>query len=93
MSNSMTVIFILVLMLCCILTAIISVSDEDSKDLSCYIEFKNLTCSDDSYCPTWFYCNTENNSCQCGEGYHGMIACDEHAGRAAVSDRPFGCKT
>ena len=43
-------------------------------------------CKDDSSCPTWFYCNTETGKCQCGEGYHRMIACNEATGRAAVSN-------
>ena len=49
-------------------------------------EFNDYNCTDDSYCPTWFRCNTASNKCVCGESYHGMIECHEETGRAAVSN-------
>ena len=65
-------------------------SGNDSENVGKYridfsVESNNYTCNDNSSCPTWFYCNTETNRCQCGESYYGMIACDEATGRAAVS--------
>ena len=75
-----------ILLTCCI-TATFSISDEFSKAYCNFtVEFNNYTCNDDSSCSTWFYCNTETNRCQCGEGYHKMIVCDEATGRAAVSN-------
>ena len=69
------------------LTAIASVSDKIDEAYCNYTaESNSYTCKDDSACPTWFYCNTEIGKCQCGEGYHRMIACDEATGRAAVSN-------
>ena len=44
----------------------------------------DLGCADDSYCPTWFFCNTSTRRCQCGETHHGMIKCAEALGTAAV---------
>ena len=44
----------------------------------------NLSCTDDCYCPTWFFCNTSTRRCQCGETHHGMIWCNEALGTAAV---------
>ena len=76
---------IFILLACCITATFIS--DEFSEAYCNFaVESNNYTCNDDSSCPTWFYCNTETNSCQCGEGYHKMIACDEATGRAAVSN-------
>ena len=68
------------------ITSISSVRDEFCEAYYNYTaESTSYTCKDDSVCPTWFYCNTEIGKCQCGEGYHRMIACDEATGRAAVS--------
>ena len=86
------VIFIPII-LCSILTAILSISDEESNvHMHCKftMESNNYTIScienNDSSCPTWFYCSTETNRCQCGESHHGMITCDEATGRAVVSN-------
>ena len=75
------------ILLTCCTTATLSFSDEFSKAYYNFtVESNNYTCNDDSSCPTWFYCNTETSRCQCGEGYHRMIVCDEATGRAAVSN-------
>ena len=76
------------ILLTCSLTSIASVSDKMDEVYCNYTaESNSYTCKDDSSCPTWFfYCNTETGKCQCGEGYHRMIACDEATGRAAVSN-------
>ena len=85
-----TVISSLLLVTCCI-SFITSVKEKvDKYPIKFYdvVESINSTmpCNDDSSCPTWFYCNTETNRCQCGESYYEMITCDEATGRAAVSD-------
>ena len=42
-------------------------------------------CSNDNNCPTWFICNKQKN-CQCGDGYHGTIACDSKNRISAIVD-------
>ena len=70
------------------LTTISSIKDDFGEAYYKYTaESNSYTCTNDSACPTWFYsCNTETGKCQCGKGYHRMIACDEATGRAAVSN-------
>ena len=65
-----------------------STINEEFSEAHCNftVESNNYTCYEDNSCPTWFYCNTETNRCQCGEGYNRMIACNEATGRAAVSN-------
>ena len=36
---------------------------------------KSTQCSNDSTCPTWFTCNSQNH-CECGNGHHGVIVCN-----------------
>ena len=43
-------------------------------------------CTDNSSCPTWFYCNPNTSKCHCGPSHHGMIWCVEKIGTAAVSN-------
>ena len=77
---------VIIILLACSLTAITSVSVAFGCNYTTESNYNSYTCKDDSSCPTWFYCNTETSKCQCGEGYHRMIACDEATGRAAVSN-------
>ena len=85
-----TVISSLLLVTCCIsfITSVNLKENSGKYPVNFYGESISFTmsCNDNSSCPTWFYCNTETNRCQCGESYYGMIACDEATGRAAVSD-------
>ena len=77
---------IFILLTCCI-TATLPINAEFSEAYCNFtVESNNYTCNDDASCPTWFYCNTETSRSLCGEGYQGMIACDEATGRAAVSN-------
>ena len=45
----------------------------------------NPHCNNDSACPTWFVCNSQN-SCECGNGHSSEIVCDIERGEAAVLD-------
>ena len=80
----------IILVTCCFNTTMILASSNAAYGIgnNCtYSEETNdYNCTDDHSCPTWFYCNTQTNKCQCGEGHNGMIQCDDKAGRAAVSD-------
>ena len=40
-------------------------------------------CSNNSNCPTWFICNTQNR-CQCGDGHNNAVVCDKFS--SAVLD-------
>ena len=44
---------------------------------------KSSQCSNDSTCPTWFTCNSQNH-CQCGHQNSGVIACDDEVQTSAV---------
>ena len=46
---------------------------------------KEIQCRDNTSCPTWFTCNSQNN-CQCGNGHDGIIACDDQKKTSAVLD-------
>ena len=40
-------------------------------------------CNNNSNCPTWFICNTQNR-CQCGDGHNNAVVCDKFS--SAVLD-------
>ena len=42
-------------------------------------------CRDNTSCPTWFICNSQNN-CQCGNRHTDIIACDDQKKTSAVLD-------
>ena len=42
-------------------------------------------CNNDSTCPTWFTCNSQN-SCQCGDEHDYAVVCDNKLGESAVLD-------
>ena len=42
-------------------------------------------CNNDSACPTWFICNSQN-SCECENEYSYKVVCDIERGEAAVLD-------
>ena len=44
---------------------------------------KSIQCSNDSTCPTWFTCNTQND-CECKNGQYDMITCNNKKHTAAV---------
>lgn len=81
--------FIVLVAYCFTATMILaSTNVEYSSGYNCtYTEEANdYNCTDDHSCPTWFYCNTQVNKCQCGKGHNGMMQCDDQTGRAAVSN-------
>ena len=43
-------------------------------------------CSNDSICPTWFICNKQNSSCQCGNDHSKAVVCDIENKKSAVLD-------
>ena len=47
------------------------------------ISIQETQCSNNNDCQIWFTCNTQNN-CECGDGYHGKIACDNNSKISAV---------
>ena len=42
-------------------------------------------CNNDSACPTWFICNSQN-ICECGNEHSSEVVCDIERGEAAVLD-------
>ena len=46
---------------------------------------EQLHCNNDSTCPTWFICNSEN-ICQCGNEHNYAVICDRKHGESAVLD-------
>ena len=42
-------------------------------------------CNNDSACPTWFICNSQN-ICECGNEHSYKVVCDIERGEAAVLD-------
>ena len=48
-------------------------------------EIRYLRCNNDSTCPTWFTCNSQN-SCQCGDEHNYAVVCDRKLGESAVLD-------
>ena len=52
----------------------------------CPISDKTLNqCSNNSVCPVWFICNTQNR-CQCGDGHNKAVVCDEKNLMSVVLD-------
>ena len=49
------------------------------------INDRHSHCIDDSSCPTWFTCNSQN-SCQCGDEHNYAIVCDNKRRESAVLD-------
>ena len=48
-------------------------------------ENEHSHCSNDSTCPTWFICNSQN-SCQCGDKHNYAVVCDNGNKESAVLD-------
>ena len=50
------------------------------------VKYRDSQCSNDSMCPTWFICDLNENSCQCGKDHNRAIACDSERLVSAVLD-------
>ena len=44
----------------------------------------NSSCTSDSQCPTWYFCENASKQCKCGKSSHGMIKCYEESGTAYI---------
>ena len=50
------------------------------------VKYSDSQCSNNSMCPTWFICDSNENSCQCGNDHNRVIACDSERLVSAVLD-------
>ena len=50
------------------------------------VKYSDSQCSNNSTCPTWFICDSNENSCQCGNDHNRAIACDSERLVSAVLD-------
>ena len=55
----------------------------DHKNASDQLPY-NCSCTSDSHCPTWYFCDNATKQCKCGKTYRGMIKCDEENGAAYI---------
>ena len=46
----------------------------------------NNNCRNDSDCPTWFTCDSHNETCVCGNGHSDIVVCDKYRLISAVLD-------
>ena len=65
------------------LLAFLTLTVASNSSIAKLSNIKEPQCSNDNDCPTWFTCNTQSN-CECGDGYHGKIACDDNSQISAV---------
>ena len=64
----------------------------DHKNASDQLPY-NCSCTSDSHCPTWYFCDNATKQCKCGKTYRGMIKCDEENGAAYILNCYSNCVT
>ena len=47
---------------------------------------KYLSCSEDSSCPSWFYCSNQSSKCTCGQSHEYIMRCNQTLHTADVLD-------